>query len=173
MKFVWRVFLFGGLILLTIAGYFAYYVFFGHNYKDIYLSGMVLQNPAQEMSDKEAVAAFDEDFIYYVLVGIKAYNLHAPPLSSDTPKIEFRTDDEVFNAEIVEGRITVRRGEVNNEDIVITAPKIEVVKMIRDRSYIQESFASGNSRIELVVFEGVLAAKGYLKIYNALTAQGN
>ena len=57
-------------------------------------------NPTDNLNDKQATAQFNESFVFYILYNIKAYNLHNPPISSDTPKVEFSIDNDIYNAEI-------------------------------------------------------------------------
>jgi hypothetical protein len=130
--------------------------------------GRPLVNPTEGLSFEEAVAQFDENFVYYLLVSIGAGELHTPIFSSDTPKILFYIDDEVYNAEVEDGRILVERGEIEEEDIIIRTSKEEGVKMVMNSNYVSESFASGGSSFELVADNLELAGKGYLGIYSAL-----
>ena len=156
------------LILIIISGVIFYSLFFNSSYNGRG-NGKVLENPAKGLSLKEAIEKFDESFVIYLLVNIGAYNLHPPIFGSDTPKIEFRIGDDVYNAEIVNGRIGVGRGEIDVEDIIIWTNKNEAVKMVMDKDYIDDSFISGESSIELVAGKIELASKGYLQIYSQLS----
>lgn len=155
------------LVLLAIGGYFAYYIFIGPSYGG---SGntRVLENPTKGLTDAEAVLAFDEDFVLYLLYAIGANELHNPPLSGNTAKIELYVGEEVFSAEVVKGVVRVSKGVIDEEDIVIRTSKIEGVKMVRSRNYIGESFDNGGSSIELVAGKTSLATKGYLNLYKSL-----
>jgi len=111
-------------------------------YADLEKSGQ-LTNPILNMDEEKAVQQFNESFVYYLLYKIKAYNLHNPPVSSDTPKIELVIEQEVYSAEIIKGKIIVEKGAKQDKDILITTNKREAIKMLRNSSYIFESFSSG------------------------------
>ncbi|MBS3088235.1 hypothetical protein J4402_00475 [Candidatus Pacearchaeota archaeon] len=128
-------------------------------------------NPAASLTNEEAIAAFDESFVYYLLVNIKAYNLHEPLASSDTPKIELYIGEDIFNAEVKDGEIDVNGGEIEGEDIIIRTSKEEAVEMTREKNYIKSSFENGKSSIELVSGKTELFSKGYLKLYTELTGK--
>mgnify|MGYP001592428192 CR=1 FL=1 len=125
----------------------------------------ILKNPVAGLTDEEAVRLFDEKFVSYLLYAIDADSLHTPPLSSETPKIKFEIENEIFEAEIIEGRIIVKKAGSSDEDIIIKTSKIEAVKMLRDVNYVQESFKSGKSSVEITAGNAELFAKGYLTIY--------
>lgn len=133
------------------------------------ISGAVIFNPVIGLSDEEAVVSFDEGFVLYLLLSIGAGDLHNPPFSSDTPKIKVFVGGDVFSSEILDGRISVGRGNIDGEDIVIKTDVNEIVKMMRDREYIAQSFRSGRSEIEFAASKTRLFSKGYLSIYNGLT----
>jgi hypothetical protein len=158
------------LIAALIIAIFLYFALFKPNNSGAY-SGETLINPVEGLSDKQAVLAFDESFVFYLLYSIKAYNLHNPPLSSDTPKIEIKVGDDVYNAEIKKGEIIVGKGAIEGEDIVIGTTKEEAVKMLRDRNYVTQSFNDGKSEIEMVAGKTTLFAKGYLNMYTELTGK--
>ncbi len=119
----------------------------------------------QETSDEEAILMFDESFVEYILHNIGASKLHNPPLSSNTPKIEFDFEGELYSAEIVDGKIKVSKDKLENPDIRISTNKAEVVKMIKDSTYVETSFTNGNSNIELIASKTTLFSKGYLEMY--------
>ncbi len=154
------------LLILT----FLYFILFKPNNASVY-SGIDIKNPVLLMSDEQALAAFDESFVFYLLYSIEAYNLHNPPLSSDRPKIEVNVDDEIYNAVINKGMINVTKGEILGEDIMIKTSKAEAIIMLRDKNYIAESFESGESEIVLVADKTTLFAKGYLNMYTELTGK--
>ena len=133
--------------------------------------GIKLINPISNLTQEEAIMQFNESFVSYLLYSIKAYNLHNPPLSSDTPKIKFLIGDDSYNAEIIDGLIKTQKIGINNEDIQIITTKSEAVKMLRDRDYVEQSFKLGNSRIELIAGKTTLFSKGYLNLYTKLTGK--
>ena len=165
------------LVFLLVGGalsYFAYSLFVGKNYDKIYSDRVVsgeLISPMGNLTVDEAVEEFDEDFVYYLMYNIKAYNLHKSPLSGETAKLEFQIDDVVYNSEIIVGEIYVGKEAISDEDAIIRTTTLEAVKMVENREYIEESFKSGLSEIELVESNSVLFAKGYLSIYEELTGE--
>jgi len=155
-------------IVVIILGVVSYFYFF-HSSDSPPSNFAISENPAEGLSDEEAIELFDESFIEYLLLSIKAYNLHKPPFSSDTPRIEFHVGGEIFNAEVLEYEFLVGRGEISDEDVVITTSKLEAIKMMRDVDYVGDSFRAGESSIELIAGEGTLFVKGYMKIYGELS----
>lgn len=159
------------LIFILIVGYILYYVLIEQDYDNLYSgSGGTLANPARGLSLQEAVEKFDESFVYYLLVNIKAYNLHSPLFSSDKPIIVLFVDEDIYNAEISDGKIDVKIGEVEKKDIIIRTTKEEAVKMIYDKTYIFNSFKNRGSIVEFVADKSTLALKGYLKLYEMLSS---
>jgi hypothetical protein len=142
----------------------------GKNYEDYYHEKQIT-NPALGLSLEEAVDQFNEDFIYYILYSIKAYNLHDPPFSKDHPKIEFRVEEIIYSAEIIKGEMNIQEGDIEEEDILITTTREEAVKMIQDEEYVSESFSSGTTSLEMVAGDLELAAKGYLALYEEMTGE--
>src|SRR3989344_5774185 len=142
-------------ILLIGGGVSVYYLFGGEESNSG--GGRILENPVKDLTDDEAVSAFNADFVLYLLYSIGTNELHNPPFSDNTPKIEVAADGEVFNAEVLDGRIYVGSGEIASEDIVIRTTKSEIVKMLRDRNYVVESFRNENSGIEFVEGKVTLA----------------
>lgn len=114
----------------------------------------------------------NESSVYYFLYNSKAYNLHNPPLSKDIPRIEIVMDKENYNAVVENGIILVKKGSIDNEDIIIKTTSDEMVKMINDKNYAKESFNSGKSEINVIGSKSILLAKGYLNLYVELTGSG-
>jgi len=156
------------IVLLIISGIFVYY-FFGGNGENF--NFRELRNPTEGLSDEQALLDFDEGFVEYLLYSIGAGNLRNKPLSKDTPKLEIYIGDVSYMAEVIEGVVNVEVGEFSDEDVIIRAPKMVAIKMIRDRNYIFESFSSGESSVELISEKVELAGKGYLGIYSELTGE--
>lgn len=158
------------LVAVLVVVFFLYFALFRGDNSAVY-SGMNIRNPVLGLSDEEAVLAFDESFVFYMLYQMKAYNLHNPPFSSDNPKMGILVDDEVFGAVVKKGIINVSRNADGKNDVVIKTTKSEAIKMLRDKNYVVESFNGGMSSIELVAGEATLFAKGYLGMYNELTGK--
>lgn len=163
------------LAFVLVIGLFIYFSLTGQNYDDYYKElterGLIV-NPALELSTEDAVAKFNETFVYYLLYSIKAYNLHNLPLSPNKPKIEIHIDDKIYNSIIDSGEIIVNRGQIEDEDIVIKTSAVEAVMMMQDKNHIYKSFKNGESKIELVASKSVLFGKGYLKLYGTLKGDG-
>lgn len=160
------------VIILLVASYF-YFVLFNPNNAGLYLSNgqEALKNPAENLAVEEAVQQFNETFVLYLLYQAKAYNLHNPPLSSEIPVIEVVVEDSSYTGNVQQGIISVSRGIPQKKDIVLTTTKEEAVKMMKNPSYVKESFSSGASAIELVEDKTTLFSKGYLGLYTELTGK--
>jgi len=158
------------LVILLIIFLFFYIALFDSNNEGVY-TGRVIENPVLGLSDEQALLNFDESFVFYLLYNMKAYNLHNPPLSSDYPKMEVDVGGEIFSANVKKGLISVRSAQILNRDVVIRTTKEEVIGMIRNKNYIQESFNDGSSSFELVASKTALFAKGYLNFYNGITGK--
>jgi len=163
-------------VLFLVMGFLMAFIFLGStNYDKVYeekiTSGEII-NPVKNLTTEEAIQRFDEDFVYYLLYSIKAYNLHTPFFNSEVPEIEFQINDDIYNAVIYDGEIIVSEGKINEEDIIIHTSKTEAVKMIQDVDYIDESFQNGDSSIEMVAEKIELFSKGYLEFYEDLTGEG-
>ena len=162
------------LIVFLIIGISAYYFIDGKNSKNNVSRGgnnvKKILNPAEGLTLEEAVAKFDENFVYYLLYNIGASDLHSPPFSSAVPQIKFYINDDIYNAEIIDGQIKVNEGEIEGEDIIIRTTAEEAVKMVVDQNYVANSFSNGLSSIELIAGKLELASKGYLKIYDRLNS---
>lgn len=170
----WMLISFLVIIIIFLILIILYLFFFHKNYDSLYnerITNNQLVNPLGNYSEEEAINLFNEDFVYYILYIIKAYNLHNPLLSSDTPKLEFIIDDLIFNAEIVKGEIMVDSGSIDKKDIQIRTTKKEAINMLKDEAYVSVSFEEGKSAIELVSGKAILFEKGYLSLYTELTGK--
>lgn len=163
------------LVIILIALMFLFFIIYSpdnaHLYDDAISSGNLV-NPVGNKSVEQAVQDFDESYIFYLLYSLKAYNLHNPPLSSSKPVIEIQLEDEVFNAEVQNGLIKVYSGSIENEDIVIETTREELVWILKDKVYLQESFSSGKSEMRLLADKTTLFSKGYLTLYEEAQGKG-
>ena len=163
------------IVFIVIIGIASYYFINGKN-SNVQVNSNTgnevkkILNPAEGLTLEEAVAKFDENFVYYLLYNIGASDLHSPPFSSAVPQIKFYINDDIYNAEIIDGQIKVNEGEIEGEDIIIRTTTEEAVKMVVDQNYVANSFSNGLSSIELVAGKLELASKGYLKIYDRLNS---
>lgn len=122
----------------------------------------------------EEIVVKDEDkkdLIKYILVLMKAYNLHNPPFSSNTPKMEFDMEGEKFNAEIIQGEIYIDEGRIDGEDVRVHSNWGEAVVMSKGLDYIKTSFGSGRSTIEQVADDKTCFLKGYKEVYEELSTE--
>ncbi len=164
-------FVIGIILLLLLIGMFFFYIALGGKKYDSSYSKRTLKNPTEGKTLEQSVREFDESFVYYLLYSVKAYNLHNPPLSSNTPKMEIVVSDVFYNAEIKNGEIIIKKGNIENPDGILSTSTEEAVKMVMDTKYIQESFGSGRSSVELKAEKATLFAKGYLGLYTELTGK--
>ena len=171
----WIILLFVLLIMIVIiCAVFGYFYIKKSYVKESYrtkISSGEIKNPAQNLNIEQAKQNFDEGFIFYLLVNINAYQLHNPPMSSDTPKIEIIVEDQKFNAEVDSGTINVKKGTISEKDIVIRTTKDEALKMMNNKSYVEQSFKVGNSQIEMINSKTTLFSKGYLGLYEDITGK--
>ena len=130
-----------------------------------------LKNPADNLTIDQVAEKFDEEFVYYLLASIKAYNLHNPPLSSEKPRINIMVGDDSYSAIIDAGRILVSKELVENPDIKIVTTKSEAAMMVKYPDYVKPSFESGKSSIELLAGKTALFSKGYLNLYTEVTGK--
>lgn len=117
----------------------------------------------------------ETEHITYVLNELGVYQLHNPPLSSDTPKIEIVLGERVFGAEVVAGTVNTKEKSLAETDMRIVSSEEEIVEAIRSgdvKSYIKKSITDGKTRLEQSGSYSRLFSKGYLNLYNELTGQG-
>ncbi len=122
----------------------------------------------ESSTDEQIAEQFDERFVVYLLRNINAQELHNLPLTSNYPRLELIFGDKVFNANVIDGKIYVDNGEIENEDVVIFTNMEEAIKMVRDSRYVAESFKQGRSGLKPVANKPELLGKGYLELYSSL-----
>ena len=128
-------------------------------------------NPNAANVDKTQVGINQINLLPY---NIKAYGLHNPLLSKNTPKIEILIEDEAFNSEIIDNRIKTQKEAIDNEDIMIKTSKNEFLKILNSKDIkkaVQESAETGNLDIEMLAGKLELASKGYLNVYKEVTGE--
>lgn len=156
------------VVILLIIGMFLYMSLF----KPRDNSGKAdLKNPAAYLTIDQTITQFNEDFVYYLLASIKAYNLHNPPLSSDKPRINILVGEDNYSALIDDGRIIVQTGVLDNPDIKISTSKYEAAMMVKYPDSVKKSFEEGKSNIDLIAGKATLFSKGYLNMYNEITGK--
>ena len=165
----WAIWVSIGLLIVLVGITFYYFISFNPVKNS---SSLAVSDPTIGLSDDAAVQQFNESFVYYLLYNIGAGGLHNPPLSGDLPLIWVVVGEDSYSAVVDSGNIIVQKGDPRNADVVIKTTKKEAIKMIRDRSYIRESFSAGLSSIDLLAGKTTLFAKGYFNIYNNLNSAG-
>lgn len=152
------------LILVLISIAFLYYALANPNLKKYTIS-------LPEVDDDTVLS---EIHMNYVLNEMGFYNLHNPPLSSETPKINLKIDDDWYNSEVKEGKITTKIGEITNPDLTIYTSSREILDSIistETKDYMKESVSNGNTKLELNAGYTELFSKGYLSLYKDLTGK--
>ena len=105
--------------------------------------------------------------INLMLYSLGAYELHNPPLSKDTPKIEIVIGNEVYSAEIINKAFSTKKASINNADLRITTSREEFLACLNSdiKTCIQKSVRDGKTKIETISDSTELALKGYLSLY--------
>ncbi len=112
--------------------------------------------------------------IYYLLFSIKAYELHNPPLSSNTPKINIEIGNKRYKAEILDKKIQVEQGSLEKPDLKISCKEDEFIKILNSENFnfaLQNSVKSGRTNIEILAGKTELFTKGYLNLYREITGK--
>ncbi len=164
---VWGVF----LTLCLVAFFFLYALFFGPSYDSLYQEAVLtghVANPMRDLSMEQAQTAFSEDFVYSLLISLRAYNLHATPHSLELPELEVVVDEQTYTALIYQGRISVRERKSERPDIRLITSREEVIRLLEEPSLIPESFERGDLRFEKLADGSTLLFKGYFKVYPSL-----
>jgi hypothetical protein len=166
----WAIWVSIGLLVILVLITFYYFISYSSFRNN---PSVEVSNPIIGLSEEQSVQQFNESFVQYLLYSIGAYNLHNPPLSGDKPLIWVIVDQDPYNAVVDgEGNIIVEKGDPRDADAVIKTTKKEAIKMIRDKSYVKESFAAGLSSIDLLAGKTTLFAKGYFNVYNNINGAG-
>ena len=121
---------------------------------------------------EEAVIAFNEEYIRYILIALSVHHLHASSFGYGNPLLELQIDDEIWSAEIIDGTVHIQKQAIANEDAIIFMSKKEVVRALLSsnlENFMTESVKSGRTKIEMVADKTELFTKGYLKMYQELT----
>lgn len=198
------------VIVLAIAGIFAYSTFLGANYDSKYQSSTtssaklnqiielsqtekdkLLNQGSQGNVNQSTLAAnqanqsasyqeyfkskqFILDALSLMMKEIKAYNLHAATFSNDLPKIEINVEDVIFGVTVDKGEFAVTEGAIASPDIRIITTVEELKKIILaqdQKAAVENSFNSGNSKIEVLAGKITLMMKGYLGLYNTISGE--
>lgn len=123
---------------------------------------------------EQAVIEFNADYINYILVGLGVGNLHKSKVGYGNPIIEFVLDDEYWNSELDSGILNTGRGEIENEDLLVTMTREEAVLAIMSsdiEQFMKDSVNNGNTKIEMIAGKIELGTKGYLAMYKDITGE--
>ncbi len=115
-----------------------------------------------------------ENQVYYLLFSIKAYELHNPPLSSNTPKINIQIGDKSYQAEIISREIQVSQGSLTQADLKISLSEDEFIKLLNSENFniaLQDSVKSHKTNVEILAGNTELFTKGYLNLYKEITGK--
>jgi len=162
MKTKFVIFLVTGIIAILLV---LFYIFFFNN---IFVKAI----PMNFIDVNKTTVGINQ--INLILYNIKAYELHNPPFSSNTPKIEFVIEDEIYNTEIVKGKIITKKEGIENPDLKIIMPKEEFLFILNSndlKKSLQDSVSNGNTKIEILAGNTELFVKGYLSLYQEITGK--
>ena len=180
-------------IFLIVVSIYVFFALRGPDYTDDYLERIlegIIKNPLFKSSDFSMDNSSDEitpitqpeiddlrtlspeeeiEFINYLLVKFKVYNLHNVPLTDNTPKIQIYLEDRAYYVEIIQGEINIEvGGETKVKDVIIRIPFEEAFEISLDQKTLEESVNSGISKIEIVEENKTLFLKGYSNVFSYL-----
>jgi hypothetical protein len=128
--------------------------------------------------EKEVVDAgkilFNDSYINYILVSLGTGYLHRSNMGFGNPVIEFNLVEEVWNAELIDGKLVSNKGPAGNKDLVISVTKEVAVEALLSKDikqFLKDSYTKGDLRIEMVAGNAELFSKGYLDMYKDLTGE--
>lgn len=130
----------------------------------------------QNTQAKGNITEVAPEHITFLLNEMKAYKLHNPPLSKNTPKIKTIIDSSVFSSEVKKGKITTTNSDTNEPDIIIKTDKqtfLDIVNVDNPITAIQQEVNKGHMQIELVAGKTELFTKGYLSLYKEITGKNS
>jgi hypothetical protein len=128
-----------------------------------------IRSPTAGLSSKQVEIGFNESYISSFLEDINAKDLRNIAISREVPRIKLVVDNVIYSASVNRGKITVKKANVSNPDIIITSTKSEIAQMVTNKRYISTSFKKGKSSLELVADKASLIAKGYIRLYTKIT----
>ena len=150
--------------ILAVAGFIVY---------NLYGFSSHVQGPTISISSINKTVV-GEIQIYLLLYSIKAYELHSPPLSSNTPKINIAIGNQEYQAEVIKGQISIQKGLLENPDLKISCQEDEFIKILNSQNFnlaLQDSVKSGKTGIEILAGKTELFTKGYLTVYKEVTGK--
>jgi len=123
---------------------------------------------------ERAVIEFNTNYINYLLLSLGVGKLHKSYVGYGNPIIEFDLEGDLWGSEVIEGRLQTRKGEIDEEDLIIRMGKKEAVFALLSpdiSGFLKDSVSNGNTGIELVAGKIELGSKGYLSMYKDLTGK--
>ncbi|MCX6748506.1 MAG: hypothetical protein NT076_02785 [Candidatus Pacearchaeota archaeon] len=129
--------------ILAVAGFIVY---------NLYGFSSPVQGPTISISSINRTV-IGESQIYLLLYSIKAYELHSPPLSSNTPKINIAIGNQEYKAEVVSSKINIQKGSLDNADLKISCDEQEFVKILNSQNFnlaLQDSVKNGKTSIAIL-----------------------
>ena len=153
------------MILLIFS--FVFYTLAKPNYKKPIID---INRSEQGLSD----FVLTENHLSYILAEIGFYQTHNPPLSSETPKINIKADDDWYSSEVGKGQIHTKKDAFENPDLIIYTSSEEILQAINSEQveeYMKNSVAQGTTTLELKANYATLFSKGYLPLYKELTGE--
>lgn len=123
------------------------------------------ENPVYRLTTAQAREHFNSTFVLYLLYAVQAYNLHAPPLSTDLPRMNVFVDEQGYGVVVDKGRISVSSQPYSTVDLALYTSKDEAIRLLRDTTQIPVSFQEGRSNVILATDSVTLLSKGYMHVY--------
>lgn len=115
----------------------------------------------------------DSDHINYIINEVGAYKLKKPFGTKNYPIMEFVLTDinQIYYGYVNNHKPTTKKGNAKNEDIIIKGTQetiFNILKSINIQNAVKVANDKGDITIDLIADMKILAAKGYLSIYDTL-----
>ncbi len=163
------------IVLIAIIVIIAYPIFFGsksRGQQEVHQSQ--IGGKSQPVRTRVDVTEIVPQHITSLLNSMKAYELHNPPLSKDTPKIKTIVGERIFSSEVKKKVITTTEGDTEKPDIIISSDKetfLDVINSGNAKAAIEQGVNSGIIQIEMTASKTRLFFKGYLSLYKEITGK--
>jgi len=122
---------------------------------------------------QEGEQVIGSDHINYLINEIGAYKLKKPFGTKNYPIMEFVLTDvnKVYYGYVNDHKPTTKKGNAKNQDIVIRGTQETIFNILNSNNTliaVKEAKDNGEIDVELTADMKILAAKGYLSIYDTL-----
>jgi len=117
---------------------------------------------------QEGVAAFNSEYIEYILYALGAQELYTSPLGYGNPKLVIYIDGEIYSAEIVDQTVHISQNSITDPDFAMYISKEEIVNALLAQNmqqHLVDAYKSGDIRAEMLAGKAELVTKGYLNLY--------